>query len=115
MKLQLPPDTFDYTLNFDDDWILDGSNVVGTEPGGGFTPAVDQYIHPAAMRSLIDSFEDLDSGMCDVCMQAKHKQKFIRVPRSSASPSPSNSFISTLLALHSSDQKQATSLYSLYR
>jgi hypothetical protein len=115
LKLQLPPDTFNYTLNFGDYWILDGSNTAGTESGGGFTPAVDQYIYPGAMRSLIDSFEDLDSEMCDVYMQAKHKQMFIRVPRSSASPSPSNSFIPTLLALRSSDQKQATSLHSLYR
>ena len=34
------------------------------------------HLHPAAMRSLIDGFEDLD-GMCDVCLQAKHKQKCI--------------------------------------
>jgi len=34
-------------------------------------------LRPAVMRSLIDGFEDLD-GMCDVCLQAKHKQKFIR-------------------------------------
>jgi len=37
------------------------------------------HLHPAAMRSLIDRFNDLDATrMCDVCLQAKHKQKFIR-------------------------------------
>jgi len=35
------------------------------------------HLHPAAMRSLIDGFEDLN-GMCDVCLHAQHKQKFIR-------------------------------------
>jgi len=29
------------------------------------------------MRSLIEGFEDLDT-MCDVCLQARHKQKFIQ-------------------------------------
>jgi len=37
------------------------------------------HLHPAAMRSLIDGFNDLDAiGMCDVSLQAKHKQKFFR-------------------------------------
>jgi len=38
------------------------------------------HLHPAAMRSLIDGISDLDAaiGLCDVCLQAKHKQKFIR-------------------------------------
>jgi hypothetical protein len=27
LTLQLPPDTFNYTLNINDDWIADGSNV----------------------------------------------------------------------------------------
>jgi len=31
------------------------------------------HLHSAAMRSLIDGFNDLDAtGMCDVCLQAKH-------------------------------------------
>jgi len=33
LTLQLPPDTFHYTLNIDDDWIVDGSNVPGTGCG----------------------------------------------------------------------------------
>jgi len=36
------------------------------------------HLHPAAMRSLIDGLNDLDDTMCDVCLQAKHKQKFIQ-------------------------------------
>jgi len=37
------------------------------------------HLHPAAMRSLMDGFNDLDAtGMCDVCLQAKHKRKFIQ-------------------------------------
>ena len=35
------------------------------------------HLHPAAMRSLIDGFTHEDT-QCDVCVQAKHKQKFIR-------------------------------------
>jgi len=41
LTLQLPPDTFDSTLNIDDDWIADGSNVPGTGCGAGFTPVAD--------------------------------------------------------------------------
>jgi len=37
------------------------------------------HLHPAAMGSPIDGFNDLDAtGMCDVCLQAKHNQKFVR-------------------------------------
>ena len=35
------------------------------------------HLHPAAMRSLIGGFIN-DDIQCDVCVQAKHKQKFIR-------------------------------------
>jgi hypothetical protein len=43
LTLQLPPYTFDYTLNIDDDWIADWSNVPGTERGAGITPVADPY------------------------------------------------------------------------
>jgi hypothetical protein len=43
LTLQLPPDTFDCTLNFDDHWVADGRNVSGTGRGAGFTPDVDPY------------------------------------------------------------------------
>ena len=35
------------------------------------------HLHPAAMQSHIDGFEDFD-GICDPCLQVKQKQKFIR-------------------------------------
>lgn len=35
------------------------------------------HLHPAALPSLIDGFAH-DDTMCDVCVQAKHKQKSIR-------------------------------------
>ena len=35
------------------------------------------HLNPAALRSVIDGFTH-DGAMCDVCVQAKHKQKFIR-------------------------------------
>jgi hypothetical protein len=37
LTLQLPPDPFDDTLNIDDDWIVDGSNVPGTKFVARFT------------------------------------------------------------------------------
>jgi hypothetical protein len=43
LTLQLPPETFDYTLNIVDDWIADGSHVPGTKRGAGFTPVADPY------------------------------------------------------------------------
>jgi hypothetical protein len=41
------------------------------------------YLHPAAMKSHIDGIEILNSQICDICTQAKHKQKFIhtKVPQ----------------------------------
>jgi len=53
LTLQLPPDTFDYTLNIDDDWIADGSNVPGTECGAGFTPVADLYRKGPEFGSLV--------------------------------------------------------------
>jgi hypothetical protein len=50
---QLPPGTFDYTLNIDDDWIADGSNVPGTEHGAGFTPVADPYKNGPEFESLV--------------------------------------------------------------
>ena len=35
------------------------------------------HLHPTALRSLIGGFTR-DDAMCDVCIQAKHKQKLIR-------------------------------------
>ena len=35
------------------------------------------HLYPAAMRSLIDGFTHEDT-QCDVCVQAKHRQKFTR-------------------------------------
>jgi len=49
------------------------------------------YLHPAAIRSLIDGINDLDAttGMCDICLQAKHKQQLTgtQVKRTSTQPS----------------------------
>jgi hypothetical protein len=53
VDLQLPPDTFDYTLNIDDDWIADGSNVPGTERGAGFTPVADPFKKGPEFGSLV--------------------------------------------------------------
>ena len=41
--LQVPPDTFNYTLNIDDYCIAYGSTVSGTECGAWFTPVIDPY------------------------------------------------------------------------
>jgi len=51
--LQLPPDTFDYTLNIDDDWIADWSNVPGTECGAGFMPVAHPYKKGPEFGSLV--------------------------------------------------------------
>jgi hypothetical protein len=53
LTLQLPPDTFDYTLNIDDNWIADGSNVPGTEHGVRFTPVADPYKKGPEFGSLV--------------------------------------------------------------
>jgi len=53
LTLLLPPDTFDYTLNIDDNWIADGSNVPGTERGAGFTTVADPYKKGPEFRSLV--------------------------------------------------------------
>jgi hypothetical protein len=53
LTLQLPPDTFDYTLKSDDDWIADRSNVPGTECGSGFTPLADPYKKGPEFGSLV--------------------------------------------------------------
>jgi len=37
------------------------------------------HINPTAMKTLIGGYKHNDS-MCTVCIQAKHKQRFIRVP-----------------------------------
>jgi len=43
LTVHLPQDTFIHTVNFDDHWFADGSNVSGTERGAGFTPVADPY------------------------------------------------------------------------
>jgi len=43
LTLQLPPDTLDYTLNIDDDWVTDRSNVPSTVGGVEFMPVADPY------------------------------------------------------------------------
>jgi len=53
LTLQLPPDTFDYTLNIDHDWIADGSNVPGIERGAGLTPVADPYKKGPEFGSLV--------------------------------------------------------------
>lgn len=40
---QLPPDTFIYTCNFDDNWVTGRSNVAGTDAGTWFTPVAYLY------------------------------------------------------------------------
>jgi len=53
LTIQLPPDTFDYTLNIDDDWIADGSNVPGTKCGAAFTPLAYPYNKGPEFGSLV--------------------------------------------------------------
>jgi hypothetical protein len=43
LTLQLPPGTFNCTLNIDDHWVADGYNVLGTEHAAGFTAIADSY------------------------------------------------------------------------
>jgi len=45
LTLQLLPNTFDYTLSVSEDWVVDGSNVSGTEHDAGFTPVADSYMN----------------------------------------------------------------------
>jgi len=53
LSIQLPPDTFNYTLNIDDDWIADRSNVPDTERRAGFTPVTDPYKKGPEFGSLV--------------------------------------------------------------
>jgi len=60
---------------------MDTSSTVELTPASTITmwlwhrwPA---HLQPAAMQSRIHGFEDFD-GMCDVCLQAKHKQRGFR-------------------------------------
>jgi len=53
LTLQLPPDTFDYTLNSHDGWITDGSDLPGTDRGAGFTPVADPYKNGPELGSLV--------------------------------------------------------------
>jgi len=53
LTLQLPPDTFDNTLNIDDNWVADGGNVLGTERGAWFTPVADPYKKGLELGSLV--------------------------------------------------------------
>jgi len=53
LTLQLPPDTFDYTLNIPDDWVVDGSHVSGSERGAGITPVADPYNNGPEFGSLV--------------------------------------------------------------
>jgi len=53
LTLQLPPDTFDNTLNFDDHWVAEGSNVSGTEHGAWFTPVANRSENSPEVGSLV--------------------------------------------------------------
>jgi len=53
LTLQLPPNTFHYTLNIDDDWIANGSNGPGTERCAAFTPVADPYKKGPEFGSLV--------------------------------------------------------------
>jgi len=53
LTLQMPLDTFDYTLNIDDDWIAGGSNVPGTERGAGIRPVVVPFKKGPQFGSLV--------------------------------------------------------------
>ena len=53
LTLQLLPDTFDYTLNNDDDWVTDQSHVSGTECGAGITLVPDRYKTGPEFGSLV--------------------------------------------------------------
>jgi len=43
LTLQLPPDTYDNTLNFDVHWVAEGSIVLGFHPGDRFMQVADPY------------------------------------------------------------------------
>jgi len=53
LTLQLPPDTVDFTLNIDDNWVADGCNMSDTEDGAWFTPVADPYKKSPEFRSLV--------------------------------------------------------------
>jgi hypothetical protein len=53
LTLQLPPDAVNYTHNIDDDWIVDRSNVPGTERGAGLMSVSDPYKNSPELRSLL--------------------------------------------------------------
>jgi 23S rRNA A2030 N6-methylase RlmJ len=53
LTLQLPVDTFDYTVNIDDDWIADRSTVPPTEHGAGFVLVADPYKPGPEFGSLV--------------------------------------------------------------
>jgi hypothetical protein len=44
LTLQLLPDTFNNTLNIDNDWVTDRSNASVTECGGRISPVADPYM-----------------------------------------------------------------------
>jgi len=53
LSLQLPPDTFNYTFNIDEDWDVVGNNGSGTEGGAGFTSVGDSYKRSPDFGSLV--------------------------------------------------------------
>ena len=53
LTVQLPPDTFNYTHNIDDDWVAHGSNVSGTKRGAGFMQVADPYKKGPEFGSLV--------------------------------------------------------------
>jgi hypothetical protein len=69
-----PPDPTIATTSADQKKRKSSLSKIGLTPASTVTTRLWNRrlanLHPAAMRSLIDGFEDLD-GMCDVCLQAK--------------------------------------------
>jgi len=55
LTLQLTPHTLDYTINIENDWVVDGSNVPGMECGAGFMPVADLYKKGPEFGSLVHS------------------------------------------------------------
>jgi len=59
IALQLEPDTLNYTLNIDDDWVTDRSNVSYTEPGARFTPVADLYNNTQILVHMFTAQQEL--------------------------------------------------------
>lgn len=53
LVLQHPHDSFDYTHNFDNHWVVDGSCMSGNQLSARFTPGADPYKKAPKFESLV--------------------------------------------------------------